>query len=791
LKYFFRYFELGSVKFYSWQNILQFNISDRFKALDLFCDRTGNYKANLKRRKQYLNSNLISPLEECGTLEFLINYFNTYQMELYVYANQINLNVQILLENNHLKDKFFDFMCNNYENCNIYESDKFKNEYNEIVLRKNEKNEFSRGICSKSYRINAFNIYINFLHFIKYYSYYNKNNILYVHLLNLIGILNGDSKAYVSSIYLPGYYNIIQLSFDEKSELTELYDNLLKCVETCYMKYKNRKVPNAKDPILNFKKYDSEICKNENNITMLQKFYIYVTEVLKINNISSLIKNMNIFEDYSNFLMHDVNWFTFLLLFRLTSYMDVAHYNIANAIYKSLRKEDKSKKTILTNYWFPSPIKKYYSFYVRKNKSVNLLEKLEDLINATTIKKMKACIKFIIHVNSFLQLDFFYYLNEPPLKQQHSYALTMLIEQKFKEWFLNYLSGYFFLNYEDENTRKHMAEKMKKGEFITPKYSKWTIHMKKFIEKSYQTYLNQRHVKNLFDYYDHYNINNKIMLMKDSYELYSKNYENIIFSADIIDLKKNDLLSNKKKRRNRNFYYIHSISGNSVNYHKFGIIYGYTVNKNYLKEIVDELIVLYKMNKNIFSDMSFLQTVYLLFRKIENSFNVHRRNDNVSMNNIFFFNVSKHYSKLSKKDREEEINLSMASKFFSKTLFSAFQILFTIRLSNDIDKLDRIYGSSEMIGLTIHEEPYLKFAYAYYGSMMDNLTNTLLPLYIKKPITQLKYGKTFILANMYKLCSDIFSLLNLNNLSLLCEYQAIASSNYYSYKKIAQFIDRK
>ncbi|CRG84106.1 cytoadherence linked asexual protein, putative [Plasmodium relictum] len=161
------------------------------------------------------------------------------------------------------------------------------------------------------------------------------------------------------------------------------------------------------------------------------------------------------------------------------------------------------------------------------------------------------------------------------------------------------------------------------------------------------------------------------------------------------------------------------------------------------------------------------------------------------MNNIFFFNVSKHYSKLSKKDREEEINLSMASKFFSKTLFSAFQILFTIRLSNDIDKLDRIYGSSEMIGLTIHEEPYLKFAYAYYGSMMDNLTNTLLPLYIKKPITQLKYGKTFILANMYKLCSDIFSLLNLNNLSLLCEYQAIASSNYYSYKKIAQFIDRK
>ncbi|CRG85455.1 cytoadherence linked asexual protein, putative [Plasmodium relictum] len=300
LKYFFRYFELGSVKFYSWQNILQFNISDRFKALDLLCNRTVNYEANIKRRKKYLNSNLISPLEECGTLEFLINYFNTYQMELYAYANQINLNVQILLENNHLKDKFFDFMCNNYENCNIYESDKFKNEYNEIVLKKNEKNEFSRGICSKSYGINAFDIYINFLYFIKYYSYYNKNNILYVHLLNLIGILNGDSKAYVSSIYLPGYYNSI---------------------ETCYMKDKNRKVPNVKDPILNFKKYDSEICQNENNITMLQKFYIYVIEVLKINNISSLIKNMKIFEDYSNFLMHDVNWFTFLLLFRLTSYM--------------------------------------------------------------------------------------------------------------------------------------------------------------------------------------------------------------------------------------------------------------------------------------------------------------------------------------------------------------------------------------------------------------------------------------------------------------------------------------
>ncbi|CRG97175.1 cytoadherence linked asexual protein, putative [Plasmodium gallinaceum] len=803
LKHYHKYFELGSVKFYSWQNILQFNMSDRFKVLDLICDGSGNYEANMKRRKQYLKSKRTSLLEECEVLEFLIHHINKYQMELYTNANQLNLNMQVLLENIHVKKKFFEFMCNNEENCNIYESEKFKSEFTKISTE-DDTNEFLESIYSEPKGLDAFNIYIHFHHFIKYYSYYNKNNILYVHLLNLIGILNGESKAYVSSIYLPGYYNIIQLSFDEKHDLTKLYENLLECVETCHLGSKYRSLVYSTDLILNVRNYDSQICnmcegtlfyingQTQDGITMLQKFYSYVTEVLQINNISSLIKDMNIYEDYANFLMHDAEWFTFLLLFRLVSYEGVARKGIVHAMYTSLKDEDKFNRTVLTSYWYPSPLKKYYSIYIRKKKSVNLLEKLENLLSSHTIEKMKKCIKFYIHVNSFLQLDFFYYLNESPLKQQHPFGLTMLIEQKFKTWFFDYLTGYSFINYEEESTRVEMAEKMQRGEFVLPKYSKWTSHLKKIIEASYEVYFEQRHIKNLFKYFKTYNINNKIMLMRDSYELYLENYKDILFTADIIDLKRNfSFYTDKKRRKLRSFYYIHSFWGNSMNYHKFGLVYGYTVNKNYLKEIVDELYPLYMVNKNIFSDMSFIQTVYLLFRKIESSFHSHRRNDDISINNIFFFNVRKDYYKLNRKDREEEINSSMASRFFSKTLFSVFQMLFTIKLSNDIDKLDRLYGSSEMIGLTVDEEPYLKFAYAYYGSMMDNLINTFLPLYIKKPITQLKYGKTFILANMYKLCSDIFTLLNLNNLSLLCEYQAVSSSNYYSYKKMAQFIDRK
>lgn len=60
--------------------------------------------------------------------------------------------------------------------------------------------------------------------------------------------------------------------------------------------------------------------KHEEKPSMLQKYYNYVINVIKINNINNLIRNVNFYEDYDNFLTNDINWYTFLLLFRLTSY---------------------------------------------------------------------------------------------------------------------------------------------------------------------------------------------------------------------------------------------------------------------------------------------------------------------------------------------------------------------------------------------------------------------------------------------------------------------------------------
>lgn len=53
---------------------------------------------------------------------------------------------------------------------------------------------------------------------------------------------------------------------------------------------------------------------------MLQKFYIYVTQGLKLQKVTSLVRTLDIYQDYSNFLSHDVNWYTFLFLFRITSF---------------------------------------------------------------------------------------------------------------------------------------------------------------------------------------------------------------------------------------------------------------------------------------------------------------------------------------------------------------------------------------------------------------------------------------------------------------------------------------
>ncbi|SBT31570.1 cytoadherence linked asexual protein, CLAG, putative [Plasmodium ovale wallikeri] len=476
-------------------------------------------------------------------------------------------------------------------------------------------------------------------------------------------------------------------------------------------------------------------------------------------------------------------------------------------MYLSLKKEDKFYRSVTTSYWFPSPIKKAYTLYVRHNLSVNLVEKLESLLGPGTIEKMKKSIQFIVHVNSFSQLDFFHSLNEPPAGQERLFPLSMMLENKFVDWFYSSNLGYFFLNYEDPSTRQRMHEKVKSQRFEAPKYGRWIEILRKIIMYTYDSYFNQRHVKNLLMDHDNYNISNKIMLMRDSYELYLDNYKDIIFYADIFNLRKYlTATPTAKKVMDRLIYYMHYVFGNSLNVYKYGIIYGFILHKEYLKEFSDELFSVYKLNRNIFSDTSFLQSVYLLFRKIENSFQTHRRNDKivryiydhvcihvyiVFLNNIFFLNVSKDYSKLSKEERFQELNNSMASKFFSKALFSTFQIMFSTKLSNYIEDLDKTYGTANMLGLSVSERAFFHFAYAYYGSIMDKITNSLLPIYSKKPITQLKYGKTFLFSNYFMLVSHIYSLLNLNNLSLLCENQAIASSNYYSSKKMFQFIDKK
>ncbi|KAI4838715.1 cytoadherence linked asexual protein [Plasmodium brasilianum] len=792
-----KFFIHGKFKFFSWEKLLSFNISDRFRALDSMCNVEGIYDVEEKRRINYLKDKRKSEFDVCNILEFLVHYFNKYQMSLLTNAYQEDFKPLLFLEHTHIKSEFFKFICSDITNCNIYKSRQFAVEDEDLtILNSSESDNDS---------LNPFSIYTNFVYFSRCYNKFTPKQILYMHFLNLTGLLNNESMAYVSSLYLPGYFNAIELSFDEESNISDLIDNLLQCVEKCNSSENKYIASEEKDNTkLEYELSKSTKCniclgaftyinsKHEDTSSMLQKFYIYTTKIINISNISTLIRNMNIYEEYDNFLTNDINWYTFLLLLRLASYKDIANKNIGEAMYLNLKKEDNFNKTITTNYWFPSPLKKAYTLYIRSNLAVNLVEKLEKMLSSDAIEKMKKSIRFMVHVNSFLQLDFFHNLNEPPTGEQRLYPLSMLIENKFLYWFYNSSLGFFFLCYDDPSIRRRMHEKVLSQRFEAPKYSNWVLHMKKYIEKAYESYFNQRHVKNLYKDYNVFNINNKIMLMKDSYEMYEKNYKDLIFFADIFNLRKYLTATPRAiKLTNKFYYYMHSIAGNTLNFYKYGMIYGFTINKTYLKEFSNELFSIYKMNKNIFSDISFLQSVYLLFRKIESSFHVHRRNDKISLNNLFFLNVSNNYSKMSKEKRLEELHNSMASRFFSKTLFSTFQMMFSTKLSNYADELDRTYGKEEMLGLTVNEKAFFKFAYVYYGSIMDNITNSLLPPYAKKPITQLKYGKTFIFSNYFILCSQVFSLLNLNNLSLLCESQAVASSTYYSSMKMDQFVDKK
>ncbi|EAA18273.1 PyRhopHA1 paralog [Plasmodium yoelii yoelii] len=802
-KHFNKYFVNGDLKFYTWGMILQFTPEDRFKALDLICDDTYPKKNKINKKNTIIKSRITGSSQDCSVLEFLIHQYNIYQIELFKKASILNLNMQLFLDTDSLKQNFFNFMCKKNNECNIYKGPHFKQENDDKYDFIDNNQKFSDYFIENIEKNNPYSVYTNYYYFTKYYNEFNQDQVIYVHILNLIGILSGSPSAFVSSLYLPGYYNAIQLSYIESQEIAELYNNLVKCYKVCYSR-RSSALKNKIKNIFTVRYYDSSQCgicegtmfyinnRTQDTTPMLQRYYNYVTQILNVSILSNLTDKMHIYESYDNFLMHDLNWFTFLFLFRMTTYQDIHNNTISNAMFLNLHNETKPKRTMVTFHWYPSYLKKFIIHYIRKNKSISLLNELESKVKKETIEKMKNSIRFVMHINSILQLDFFYYLNEKPLKNNHPYGLTMLIENKFKDWFMNYLTGFTMVNYDDNKGRYKLPEKREKREFLASKLKMWTIYVKKIITDAYVQNFNQKHVINLYKYHDIFNINNKIMVMRDSYELYIKNFDKVFFTGDILIY--NKFFSSTPKiqiLKDRALYYVHGLWGNQLNYYKFGVLYAYTINKKLLKEIVEELHTIYVTNKNVFNEVSFMQTVRLLFKKIQHSFFSHRRNDAVSMNNIFFFNVRNNYSKLPKEERYQEIHESLASRFFEKTLFSIFHIMFIIKISKHVDRLDTIYGKANMLRIIVHEEPHLRLEYLYNSSMVDSLLNVFFPLYIKKPTVQLKYGKTFILANMFKLTSELFAIYNLNNLSMLCEYQAITGANYYSFKKLNDFIDRK
>ncbi|SCN59999.1 cytoadherence linked asexual protein 9, putative [Plasmodium chabaudi chabaudi] len=803
LQHFDKYFVKGYLKFYTWGTILRHTLDDRYKALDLMCDDSHRKKNMVNKKNSIAKTRIISASQDCSVLEFLIHQYNMYQVELFKRASILNLNIQIFLDTDALKQKFFTFMCKKSNECIIYRGPQFKgekNKYNDFVDHNPKFNDYR---IETNERRNPYSAYINYYYFIKYYNEFNQDQVIYAHMFNLIGILIGNPSALVNSLYLPGYYNAIQISYIENRQLSDLYANLIKCYNLCYYRKKYPLISNIQNNIPNIK-YDTSQCSiceatafyinnhTQNEIPMLLKYYNYITQVLNVNTLNSLTNIMHIYESYDSFLMHDLNWFTFLFLFRMTTYQEIHNNTISNAMFLNLHTENKPKRNMVTFHWYPSYLKKFIIHYTRKNKATSLLSELESKVKKETIEKMKNSIRFVMHINSLLQLDFFYYLNETPLKSLHPYGITMIIEGQFKEWFMNYLTGFTMINYDDNKGRYNLPRKRERNEFLASKLKMWTHFIRKIISDAYIKYFNQKHVLNLFKYHSTFNISNKIMLMRDSYELYMNHFNNVFFTGDI--LINNKFFSSTPKIQmlgDRAFYYIRGTLGNQLNYYKFGALYAYIINKKLIKEFVEELHDIYVANKNIFNEVSFMQTVRLLFKKIQQSFFSHRRNDAVSMNNIFFFNVRPNYSRLPKKERYQEIHESLASRFFEKTLFSIFHIMFVIKISKNVDKLDAIYGKANMLRMVVHEEPHLRFEYLYNGSMLDSLLNVFFPLYIKKPSVQLKYGKTFILANMFRLSSELFGIYDLNNLSMLCEYQAITGANFYSFKKLSEFIDRK
>ncbi|VEV58782.1 cytoadherence linked asexual protein 9, putative [Plasmodium vinckei vinckei] len=791
------FFENGKSHFISWQKLLSFNMSDRFNALDLMCNVEGKYDISQKRRITYLEQNRKAVFDECNILEFLIHHFNKYQLSLISKTYNDEFKSYYLLEHKDMKEEFFRFMCGDSKNCNIYNSDIFLDngiDDNKAVLKN-----------VSSFNVNApFNVKDNFDVFAHNYLDFYPNQIVYMHFYNLVGILNNEIEAYVGSLYLPGYYNAIQLAFDDDRSLEDQFKNLVKCVTKC-KEYDIKNKSSNKSRKLTFKEekimskcnickgtFDIITLKSEYSLSMVEKFYNYVTKVIETQSLGNIVTNENIYDEYNNLLSNDLNWYTFLFLFRLSSYKNIHEASVSEAMYIDLKDEDKFIKTMMTDKWYPSVIKRAYTLYLRGHVAPDLVSVLEGLLKPDIIEKMKKSIEYVIHVNSFMQLDFFHALNEPPRGTYRKSALSRDLEAQFASWFYQVNSGYFFLHYDKPSVRTEYYKKPYSQRFVAPKFDELVEIFKRYIQSAYESYFKQRHVKNLIESHDTFNINNKIMLMRDSYELYLKNYKDIIFFAEPFIINKYLSLVPKLRRVGERLNFIfHYLPGNSYNFYKYGMIYGFKLNNEYLKEIGEELVSVYKANRATFTDVTFLQTLYLLCKKLEASAGSHRRNDATSITNIYMLNVSKHYSRLSKEERIKEIDDSMKSKFLAKTLYTTLHTIFSIKMNKQMNELDKQYSKPDFIRLSMDQRAYFTYAYVYYGSIVDTITNSLMPLYAKKPITQLRYGKTFIFSNYFGFMAQILGMLNLNNMKMLCEHQAITAPNNYSFDKFVQYDTKK
>ncbi|SCQ12719.1 cytoadherence linked asexual protein 3.1, putative [Plasmodium sp.] len=101
-------------------------MSDRFKIIDMICNQESDYYSEKKRRKTYLKLNRSKTSMECNILEYLVHYFNKYQLEIIKTTEDTDFDLHGMMEHKYIKDYFFSYMCNDPKECIIYHTNQFK-----------------------------------------------------------------------------------------------------------------------------------------------------------------------------------------------------------------------------------------------------------------------------------------------------------------------------------------------------------------------------------------------------------------------------------------------------------------------------------------------------------------------------------------------------------------------------------------------------------------------------------------------------------------------------------------